>query len=123
MRRCKCRKCCKAQHNYEGLSGMDVAESSAVGRLRTKVLKASGLHGVELFNSIRFDPNVFEREDVDKVAGVKLRNVSKSFKGETVVKFLSCDFYENEITVLVGPNGAGKTTLINVITGKAVRFC
>ncbi|CAG7732334.1 unnamed protein product [Allacma fusca] len=111
--------CCRKKNKRKGRRplGMDINEHSAIGILRTKVLGASGLYGTPLFNALRFDTELFEREVLNKGAGIKIRNLSKSFKGESVIKGLSCDFYKNEITVLLGPNGAGKTTLMNILTG------
>ena len=94
-----------------------MSEVSAVGKLRTKVLSTPGVFGTMFINGLRFDAQMFESELANKNAGIKVRNLSKIFKGEPVIRSLSCDFYKNEITVLLGPNGAGKTTLMNIMTG------
>ena len=48
---------------------------------------------------------------------VKIRNLSKSFKGEKIIKDFSLDIYSGEVVCLLGNNGSGKTTLINLLTG------
>lgn len=95
-----------------------MSEFSEVGKLRTKVLSTPGVFGTMFVNGLRFDAQLFEPELANKNAGIKVRNLCKIFKGEPVIRSLSCDFYKNEITVLLGPNGAGKTTLMNIMTGK-----
>ena len=44
-------------------------------------------------------------------------NVSKSYRGRTVVNRVSLEITEGEIVGLLGPNGAGKTTTFNMIMG------
>ena len=46
---------------------------------------------------------------------LKLDNVSKSFKGKTVVKNISFEVCEGDIFGFLGPNGSGKTTTIRMI--------
>ena len=48
---------------------------------------------------------------------IELRNVSKSFDGETVLKNLSLDIHDNEFITLLGPSGCGKTTTLRIIGG------
>ncbi|HHU56010.1 MAG TPA: ATP-binding cassette domain-containing protein [Acholeplasmataceae bacterium] len=48
---------------------------------------------------------------------IELRNISKSFDGETVVKDLNLYINENEFITLVGPSGCGKTTTLRMIGG------
>lgn len=52
------------------------------------------------------------------ISGVKLENVSKTFKGVTVLKDVSWEVKRGERVGLVGINGAGKTTQLNIIAGK-----
>ncbi|KAK4759494.1 hypothetical protein SAY87_022625 [Trapa incisa] len=53
-------------------------------------------------------------------SGVKLENVSKSYKGVTVLKDVSWEVKKGEKVGLVGVNGAGKTTQLRIITGQEV---
>ena len=46
-----------------------------------------------------------------------LRNISKSFNGQTVLRNISFDFPEHAVTALRGPSGCGKTTLVNISLG------
>ncbi|XP_059308008.1 ABC transporter F family member 5 [Lycium ferocissimum] len=50
-------------------------------------------------------------------SGVKLENVSKSYKGVTVLKDVSWEVKKGEKVGLVGVNGAGKTTQLRIISG------
>ena len=48
---------------------------------------------------------------------IELKNVSKSFDGETVLDNISLDIYDNEFLTLLGPSGCGKTTTLRIIGG------
>lgn len=48
---------------------------------------------------------------------IELKNISKSFDGEVVVKDLNLYINENEFITLVGPSGCGKTTTLRMIGG------
>jgi neutral amino acid transport system ATP-binding protein len=48
---------------------------------------------------------------------LRLKNVTKSFGGQTAVNDVSLMLKGDGITGLVGPNGSGKTTLFHLITG------
>ncbi|XP_052189254.1 ABC transporter F family member 5 isoform X2 [Diospyros lotus] len=51
-------------------------------------------------------------------SGVRLENVSKSYKGVTVLKDVSWEVKKGEKVGLVGVNGAGKTTQMRIIAGQ-----
>jgi len=48
---------------------------------------------------------------------IEIRNVSKSFDVQAVLKRIDLDIYENEFVTLLGPSGCGKTTLLRIIGG------
>ncbi|WP_374963427.1 lantibiotic protection ABC transporter ATP-binding protein [Lysinibacillus sp. RS5] len=48
---------------------------------------------------------------------LKTENLSKSFKGQTIVENLSLTIPRNTVYGLLGPNGAGKSTTLKMITG------
>ena len=48
---------------------------------------------------------------------ISLRNVSKSFGGDPVVRDVSLDIESGEFFVILGPSGCGKTTLLRMIAG------
>ncbi len=48
---------------------------------------------------------------------IELRNISKSFDGEPVLKNLSLDIHDKEFITLLGPSGCGKTTTLRIIGG------
>ena len=52
------------------------------------------------------------------MAGVEIRNLSKSYDGKTkVVKEVSFEVLDKEFVVLVGPSGCGKSTILRMIAG------
>jgi len=48
---------------------------------------------------------------------ITLRNVTKSFGGDPVVRDVSLDIAAGEFFVILGPSGCGKTTLLRMIAG------
>ena len=38
---------------------------------------------------------------------IELRNITKSFDGEPVLKGINLDIYDNEVLTLLGPSGCG----------------
>ena len=48
---------------------------------------------------------------------IEVKDVSKSFKKQQVLKDINLAINENEIFGLIGPSGAGKTTLIRLLIG------
>ncbi|CAD5185797.1 unnamed protein product [Musa acuminata subsp. malaccensis] len=50
-------------------------------------------------------------------SGVRLENISKSFKGVSLLKDVSWEVKKGEKVGLVGVNGAGKTTQLRIIAG------
>ncbi|KAL5714734.1 ABC transporter F member 5 [Ranunculus cassubicifolius] len=51
-------------------------------------------------------------------SGVRLENITKSYKGVTVLKDVTWEVKKGEKVGLVGVNGAGKTTQLRIITGQ-----
>lgn len=48
---------------------------------------------------------------------VRLKNVSKNFKKETVLKNVDVSFMQGQITGIIGRNGSGKTVMLKIICG------
>ena len=48
---------------------------------------------------------------------IELKNISKSYDDELVVKNVNLTIYENEFLTLLGPSGCGKTTILRMIAG------
>ena len=48
---------------------------------------------------------------------IELKNITKSFDGETVLDSINLDIYDNEFLTLLGPSGCGKTTTLRIIGG------
>lgn len=53
-----------------------------------------------------------------KLVIVDIKNITKKYGNQYVLRDVSLQLYENEITVLIGHNGCGKTTLIQLICGQ-----
>jgi len=51
------------------------------------------------------------------MAGVRLRDISKTFKDAPAVKDVNLDIRDGEFLVLLGPSGCGKTTTLRMIAG------
>ena len=48
---------------------------------------------------------------------LKVDNISYNINDKQILKDISLDFKDNEITVITGGNGSGKSTLLNIICG------
>ena len=48
---------------------------------------------------------------------IELKNISKKFEDQQVLKGIDLNIYENEFLTLLGPSGCGKTTLLRIIGG------
>jgi ABC-type multidrug transport system ATPase subunit len=48
---------------------------------------------------------------------IRIRNLSKSFSGKSVLENFSADLPAGSISALMAPSGSGKTTLLNLIAG------
>ena len=51
---------------------------------------------------------------------LQVKNVTKSFENEEIIRDISLELNEGEIVSLLGVSGGGKTTLFNVIAGLSV---
>ena len=63
--------------------------------------------------NFKFEPG--KEKEMKKI--IELKNISKSFDGETVLDNISLDIYDNEFITLLGPSGCGKTTTLRMIGG------
>ena len=48
---------------------------------------------------------------------IQLKNISKSFDGETILDHIDLDIHDKEFVTLLGPSGCGKTTTLRIIGG------
>lgn len=53
----------------------------------------------------------------NKMSVLQVKNVSKSFENEEIIRDISIELNEGEIVSLLGVSGGGKTTLFNIIAG------
>ena len=49
--------------------------------------------------------------------GLKMQNLSVEVAGKNLLKQMSLDFENHQLTCIIGPNGAGKSTLLKAIIG------
>lgn len=74
-------------------------------------------HNDDSASGRQVDPGNFEKEPTDQYAGVVLKNLGKTYGKSEVVRNMSMNMFNNQITVLIGHNGAGKTTTFSMMTG------
>ena len=48
---------------------------------------------------------------------IQLKNISKSFDGETILDHIDLDIHDKEFITFLGPSGCGKTTTLRIIGG------
>ena len=48
---------------------------------------------------------------------IELKNISKEFDGEQILKAINLDIHDKEFITLLGPSGCGKTTTLRIISG------
>ena len=48
---------------------------------------------------------------------IQLKNITKSFDGETVLDHIDLDIHDKEFITFLGPSGCGKTTTLRIIGG------
>ena len=48
---------------------------------------------------------------------IQLKNLTKNFDDQQVLKGIDLNIYENEFLTLLGPSGCGKTTTLRIIAG------
>jgi len=81
---------------------------------RQKQLDKLDIGAIEV--SSRRDPSiVFKQEKPISKEVLEVKNISKSFDGETVLNDISFMVEKKDKIALIGPNGAGKTTLCEIL--------
>ena len=51
------------------------------------------------------------------MASITLKNISKSFANNQVIKNVDLEINDGEFVVFVGPSGCGKSSLLRIISG------
>ena len=51
------------------------------------------------------------------MSSIKLKNVSKWFGSNLVIKNVNLEIKDGDFVVFVGPSGCGKSTLLRIISG------
>ncbi|MBQ1785167.1 MAG: ATP-binding cassette domain-containing protein, partial [Turicibacter sp.] len=52
-----------------------------------------------------------------KVPLIEIKNLTKEYDGDIILKGIDLTIHENEFVTLLGPSGCGKTTLLRIIGG------
>lgn len=66
----------------------------------------------------KFIKKVKVKEEMDETKVIiSLKNISKSFDDEQVLKSIDLDIHDKEFVTLLGPSGCGKTTTLRIIGG------
>ena len=61
----------------------------------------------------KFIKKVKVKEEMDETKVIiSLKNISKSFDDEQVLKSIDLDIHDKEFVTLLGPSGCGKTTTL-----------
>jgi ABC-2 type transport system ATP-binding protein len=85
-----------------------------INRLPPKKSTAPINRAVDFFSLFPLYDSLQEMIIVENILTVK--NLTKSFKENNVLKGISFEVNQGEILCLLGPNGAGKSTTINILT-------
>ena len=48
---------------------------------------------------------------------IELKNITKTFDDQQILKGINLNIYEKEFLTLLGPSGCGKTTTLRIIAG------
>ena len=54
---------------------------------------------------------------MDQNVLIQIKNISKSFDGETILNHIDLDIHDKEFITFLGPSGCGKTTTLRIIGG------
>jgi len=84
---------------------------------RQKQLDKLDISAIEV--SSRRDPSiVFKQEKPISKEVLEIKDISKSYEGEVVLKDINLMLEKKDKIALIGPNGAGKTTLCKILMGE-----
>ncbi len=65
----------------------------------------------------KFAAKLLIQEEIMANKLIELKNLSKNFGEQQVLKGIDLNIYENEFLTLLGPSGCGKTTTLRIIAG------
>ncbi|MGE4548362.1 MAG: ribosomal protection-like ABC-F family protein [Intestinibacillus sp.] len=96
------------QHGTEHLAKRAASIEKRIARM-----KVTDRPRPEKRMSMSFGDPDYETEDV-----LKVRDITKSFEGRTVLQNVSFNVRNGERIAILGDNGTGKTTLLRILTGE-----
>ncbi|KAG5867004.1 hypothetical protein JTB14_015336 [Gonioctena quinquepunctata] len=73
--------------------------------------------GEDAFVYVTNEGEFFEPEPIQRIAGIQIKNLHKTFGNKVAVRSFALNMYEGQVTVLLGHDGSGKTTMMSMLTG------
>ena len=71
----------------------------------------------EKINAIATKIEYIQRKEKMMNKLIELKNLTKNFDDQQVLRGINLDIYEKEFLTLLGPSGCGKTTTLRIIAG------
>ncbi len=92
------------------------ADAEVVGREPAEVFGPAGTYAVDIAQALRTQPRAPRHRALGPVV-LRMRGVSKSYRGHRVVSEVNLTVRAGEVTAIVGSNGSGKSTVLHMASG------